>query len=420
MVGGTLTLETAAVSPTLAGALAGRRVLVIVENLPVPFDRRVWQEARALAAAGARVSVICPTGPGCEAAFETVDGIAIHRHRLPRETGGALGYLREYAVALAAQTWLAWTIFFRAGFDTIHACNPPDLIWLVALPFKLLGCRFVFDHHDLGPELYEAKYGRRGVFWHGLRLCERLTFALADVSIATNESYRRVAVGRGGMPEERVFVVRSGPDLDRLRPGTPQPRHRNGRRFLVGYVGVMGHQEGIDLLLAAADRVVHGLGRDDVQFCLVGGGPSLAAMRLRAVEIGLSDHVTFLGRVPDATLLEVLATADICINPDRASALNDLSTMNKVLEYMALGRPIVQFASTEGRVSAGRASLYAAKDDPTDLADKMLALLDRPTLRARMGRVGRARIEAHLAWRHQVPALVAAYRAAAPSRRQSR
>ena len=415
---GALALDAAA-EQARTGALAGRRVLVIVENLPVPFDRRVWQEARALTAAGALVSVICPTGPGCEAAFETLEGIDIHRHRLPRETEGALGYLREYAVALLAQTWLAWKIFFGRGFDTIHACNPPDLIALVAVPFKLLGCRFVFDHHDLGPELYEAKYGRRGVFWQLLRWFERLTFALADVSIATNESYRRVAIVRGGMPESRVFVVRSGPDLDRLRQVSPDPRHRRGRRFLVGYVGVMGQQEGIDLLLAAAHRVVHGLHREDVQFCLVGSGPSLDAMRRRADALGLSDHVAFLGRVPDATLLEVLSTADVCVNPDRGTALNDLSTMNKVLEYMALGRPIVQFESTEGRVSAGAASLYARRDDPEDLADKILALLDDAALRVEMGRVGRTRIEDGLAWRHQVPALIAAYRAA-PSRRRSR
>jgi glycosyltransferase involved in cell wall biosynthesis len=422
MVAAALPLDAPAPAGTASvGALAGRRVLIIVENLPVPFDRRVWQEARALTGAGAEVSVICPTGPGCEARFERIEGIDVHRHPLPRETGGALGYLREYAVALLAQTWLAWRIFLGRGFDTIHACNPPDLIALVALPFKLLGCRFVFDHHDLSPELYEAKYGRRGAFWWGLRLCERLTFALADVSIATNESYRRVAVARGAMAPERVFVVRSGPDLDRLAPAAADPRHRNGRRHLVGYVGVMGHQEGIDLLLSAAARIVHGLGRDDVQFCLVGGGPSLPALRARAAELGLRDHVAFLGRVPDETLLAVLSTADVCVNPDRACALNDLSTMNKVLEYMALGRPVVQFEATEGRVSAGAAALYARPDDAVDLADKILALLANPALRAEMGRVGRARVEQDLAWRRQVPALIAAYRAAAPaSRRRSR
>jgi glycosyltransferase involved in cell wall biosynthesis len=416
---GTLPLTEGVAAPSQAGALAGRRVLIIVENLPVPFDRRVWQEARTLRAAGAAVSVVCPTGPGCESRFEVLDGVEIHRHALPAEADGVLGYLREYAAAFVAQTRLAWQVFLGRGFDTIHACNPPDLIFLVALPFKLIGCRFIFDHHDLCPELYEAKFGRRGPAWRVLRLLERLTFRLADAVISTNESYRRIALDRGGVAPERAHVVRSGPDLERLRPVPPRAHHRNGRRFLVGYVGVMGRQEGIDLLLAAAAHVVYGLGRDDVQFCLVGGGPSLEAMRALSVRLGLRYHVAFLGRVPDDGLIEVLSTADVCVNPDRACALNDLSTMNKVLEYMALGRPVVQFESREGRVSAGAASSYARPDDPVDLAEKIVSLLDRPALREAMGRLGRERMERALSWRHQAPALIAAYRAAAPSRRPS-
>ena len=247
------------------GALAGRKVLMIVENLPVPFDRRVWQEARTLRNAGAVVSIICPTGKGYETPYEVIEGIHIHRHRLPLDAGNTVGYFREYLSALVAETRLAWKVFFTTGFDTLHACNPPDLIFLVALPFKLLGRRFVFDHHDVNPELYEAKFGRRGPLWRLLVLVERLTFLFADVSIATNESYRRIAINRGRMRADKVFVVRSGPDISRLKLVPPEPKLKKGRPFLVGYVGVMGDQEGIDLLLEAMAHLVHREGRLDFQ-----------------------------------------------------------------------------------------------------------------------------------------------------------
>ena len=390
------------------GPLASRRILIIVENLPSPFDRRVWQEARALRDAGAKVTIICPTGKGYEARFERLEGVDIHRHPLPPEGDGLMGYLIEYGVALFWEFTLALRIFFGEGFDVIHGCNPPDLIFLVALPFKLVGRKFLFDHHDICPELYEAKFARRGLAWRLMRLFERLTFAAADVSIATNESYRRIAMTRGGMKAEDVFVVRSGPDLSRLQPVAPQPRWRNGRRFMVGYVGVMGEQEGVDLLLDAVAALV-GRGRADIQFCIVGGGPSLASLRARCAGQGLDPFVTFTGRAPDQTLFEVLSTADICVNPDRVNAMNDLSTMNKILEYMAFGKAIVQFDLTEGRVSAGDASLYALPNDVNDLADKIEALLDSPETRERMGAIGVARVEDDLSWNHQVPHLLAAY-----------
>jgi glycosyltransferase involved in cell wall biosynthesis len=393
------------------GPLEGRRILIIVENLPVPFDRRVWQEARALRDAGCVVSVICPIGKGFEARYEILEGIHIYRHPLPLDACSALGYLREYGAALLYETRLAWTVMFRHGFDVIHACNPPDLIFLVALPFKLMGKKFVFDHHDINPELYEAKFNKRGVFWRLMLILERLTFASADVSIATNASYRDIAVSRGGMEPGRVFIVRSGPDLTRMQPVPPNPTLRKGRDYMVGYVGVMGEQEGIDLLLAAAAHLVLRLGRKDVQFCLVGGGPSLEYLKALAVRMGLAEYFTFLGRAPDRDLLEVLSTADVCVNPDRVNPMNDKSTMNKILEYMALGKPIVQFEVTEGRVSAGDASLYASANDPVDLAEKIATLLSDPDRRAAMGRIGKERVTRELSWQHQVPALLEAYHA---------
>jgi glycosyltransferase involved in cell wall biosynthesis len=403
-------------APVLAGfesvdrtRLAGARVLIIVENLPLPFDRRVWLEARTLKAAGAKVSIICPTGKGYEKRHEVLEGIEIYRHPLPVEADGALGYLLEYGAALFWETLLAWRVFLKGGLDVIHGCNPPDLIFLVALPFRLFGVRYLFDHHDINPELYEAKYDRRGFFWKLMVLFERLTFKAAKVSIATNESYRRIAIERGGKRPEDVFVVRSGPDLSKVKPVLPVDRWRNGRRFLIGYVGVMGRQEGIDLFLEAMKHIVQVRGRTDVQACLVGGGSSLNEMKALSSSMGLDDYVTFTGRAPDQTLFEVLSTADVCVNPDVANPFNDRCTMNKIMEYMACGKPIVQFEMTEGRVSAGEASLYAEKNDPADMADKILALLDDPERRGRMGAFGRERVERELSWATQIEPLLSAY-----------
>ena len=388
------------------------RVLILVENLPSPFDRRVWQEATTLAANGYDVAIICPTGPGCEAHEETIAGIRILRYDLPLEGSGPLGYLREYSAALWHTFRLACREHRRARFDIVHACNPPDLLFLVAGFFKwCAGARFVFDHHDICPELYEAKFSRRDVFYRLMLKLERWTFRSADISIAPNESYRRIAISRGAMPGERVFVVRSGPSLERMRITPPRPELRCGRRYLVGYVGVMGPQEGIDLLLRAARHIVDTRGRKDVHFGLVGGGTSLKAMQTLAADLGVAPYVTFTGRVPDEQMLEMLNTADVCVNPDVANEMNDKSTMNKVMEYMALGKPIVQFDLTEGRFSAQQASLYARPNDALDLGDQLIALLDDPQRREQMGAFGRKRVLDELQWSHEAPKLLAAYRA---------
>jgi len=397
------------VTESVSASRAGRRVLIIVENLPSPFDRRVWQEAGTLTRAGYKVSIICPRGKGYEKTFEEIDGVAIYRHSLPTEASGALGYLLEYSWALLAEFGLSLKVLMRGGFDAIHACNPPDTIFIIGGLYRLFGKKFLFDHHDINPELYEAKFNRRGAF-HSLMLAlERWTFRTAQVSIATNESYRRIAIERGGMPADKVFVVRSGPDLRRMRILPPDPALKKGRKYLVGYVGVMGKQEGIDLLLEAVRRIVRDMGRQDIHFGLVGGGTELEPMRQLAASMGVADYVTFPGRVPDAELLAVLNTADVCVNPDIANDMNDKSTMNKIMEYMALGKPIVQFDLTEGRVSAQEASLYAKRNDSADFAEKILTLLDDEPRRRRMGEYGRERVSSGLSWEHEAPKLLAAY-----------
>jgi glycosyltransferase involved in cell wall biosynthesis len=394
----------------MASAGKPRRILFIVENLPSPFDRRVWHEATTLHQHGYEVSIICPTGKGYEGKYEVIDGIHIYRHNLPLEAEGALGYAREYGAALFWEFYLSFKVLFTRGFDAIHACNPPDLIFLVGGFFKLFFCKkFLFDHHDINPELYEAKFGRRDIFWKLMVWCERWTFKTASVSIATNESYKRIAIERGGMNPDNVYVVRSGPKLDRLQIIDPVPELKKGREFLVGYVGVMGKQEGIDYLLRAASYIIHELNRTDIHFGFVGSGTELERLQRCAQELGITDYVTFTGRVPDQELLEMLNTADVCVNPDVANEMNDKSTMNKIMEYMALAKPIVQFDLTEGRFSAQEASLYARKNDEIDMAIKILELIDNPGMSKKMGEFGRDRVINELEWEYEVPKLLSAY-----------
>jgi glycosyltransferase involved in cell wall biosynthesis len=379
----------------------GKSVLIIVENLPVPFDRRVWMEARTLREAGYEVAVICPTGKGYEALREEIARIQIYRHALPAEKPGWSGYFREYAVALFAEWRLARQAWRDRRFNVIHACNPPDLIFLVGWWFKLFhGVKFIFDQHDLNPELYESKFQRRDFFYHALRWAERLTFATADTVISTNESYREVAIGRGRKNPGDVFVVRSAPNLSAFQPVAPNPKYKRGRQHLVGYLGVMGPQDGLDHLLEVARRLPH------VQFCLIGSGPMFETLNQMAKNL---DNVEFTGRIPDGEVIERLSSCDVCVNPDPSNPLNDKSTMNKILEYMALGRPIVQYDLLEGRRSAGDASWYAKPNDIQDLAGKTEQLLNDSAARERMGQIGRQRMIDELEWRHQAPKLLAAY-----------
>jgi glycosyltransferase involved in cell wall biosynthesis len=387
------------------------RVLILVQNLPVPFDRRVWQEATSLVAAGYRVHIICPRTKAYPRRRELVDGIHIYRYWPGPEADSGVGaYLVEYSIAVLSQALLALGVRIRHRVDIVHICNPPDLLFLCALPLLALGGRLIYDHHDACPELMVAKGrpdGSRLV--RLMKRLERLTYRFATVSIETNGSFRAIATGRGGMRAEDVFVVRSAPAARRFADAEPDEQWRRGRKHLVGYVGIMGSQDGLDYLLDAAAELVR-RGRDDVQFVLVGDGTELPRLRSRAADLGLGRQVEFTGLVSSDKLLgSILATADVCVSPDEANAMNDISTMNKIMEYMSLGKPVVQFDLTEGRVSAADASLYAARNDPADLADCILRLVDDEALRTRMGEIGRQRMRTHLSWEAQVPQLLAAY-----------
>lgn len=384
---------------------------IIVENLPVPFDRRIWQEARALRDAGFIVSVISPKGKGFEGSRETLEGIEIYRHRI-WEASGTLGYMAEYAWALAAEFFLALRIYWKTRFRIIHAANPPDTIFLVALPFRLLGVRFIFDHHDLNPELFEVKFSKRGFLYRMVCWAERWTFRAATVSIATNQSYREIALTRGRKSPERVLVVRSLPDLKHIERVSAQPELKEGKTFLVAYVGVMGQQDGLDLLLQSVEYIVKSLNRRDIFFVLIGSGTELPQLQALTAQNGLSDWVKFTGRIPDDELAAYLSTADVCVAPDPSNPMNDKSTMNKILQYMAYGRAVVLYDLPEGRRSAEDSALYARPNDPADFAAQILKLLDSASLRSELGRRGRQRIEESLNWELEKKVLLAAYQKA--------
>lgn len=387
---------------------SNKHILIIVENLPVPFDRRVWQEANTLKEHGAEVSVICPQMKGYTKKYEVLNGIHIYRHPMPPEARGVKGYMREYGVALFWEFWLSMKIYLKKPFQVIQGCNPPDLIFLIACFFKLFGVKYVFDHHDINPELYIAKYRKKGFFYNLLLLTERLTFAVADFAISTNESYKKIAIERGRMEPERVQVVRSGPMLDRLKIRPGNAKYKKGRRYLVGYIGVIGKQEGLDLLLQSVEYIVRE--RQDVQFGVIGDGTELNRIRTMAGKMGLQGYIDFYGRVDDETMVDVLNTADVCVNPDRPTEMNNLSTMNKIMEYMALKKPIVQYDLKEGRFSAQDASLYASNTSTSDFARKIIWLLDNETERNRMGTLGYVRVVNELSWDFESKKLVSFYR----------
>ena len=388
-------------------------VCIVVENLPVPLDRRVWCEARALRDAGYVVSVICPKGKNsCTASYEILDGIQIYRHRV-WEASGAVGYLLEYSVALIAEFYLVLKVFSRSRFRILQGCNPPDTIFLIGLVLKPFGVRYIFDHHDLSPEVFEAKFGgARGLFYRLALLAEKWSFRVADVSIATNESFKEVAVERGGKRPEEVFVVRNCPDLTAFRRGPVLPGIKHNKPLLVAYVGFMGQQDGLDLLLESIEHLVKQQNRQDTHFLLIGKGSMLPALQETAAKKGLDGFVTFTGQVPHDEVVNYLSNADIGVAPDPKTPMNDNSTMIKIFEYMALGLPVVLFDLKEGRRTAGSGALYAKPNDPVDFANQVSRLLDSPELRRQLGACGRKRIEESMNWDTEKITLLRAYSAA--------
>jgi glycosyltransferase involved in cell wall biosynthesis len=394
------------------------RVLIIVQNLPVPFDRRVWLECQALVSDGYQVAVVCPKGDG-DPGYQVVNSVELYKYRPYAPGGSKLGFVTEYAYSFLATAWQTLKARRSGRFRVMQACNPPDIFWPIALALRAIDrTRFVFDHHDLCPELYESRFpdGGRSLPYKALRALERRTHRTADHVISTNDSYRDVAVTRSGKPAADVTVVRTGPDPERMRRGQPSPELRRGRKFLATYIGVMGPQDGVDIVVRAADIVVHQLGRDDIAFTLIGKGDCFDDLVALRDELGLAGHVEFTGRAPDELVTRIMSTADAGLSPDPKNPLNDVSTMNKTMEYMAFELPVVAFDLRETRVSAGDAAVYVTPNDVHEYAEAIVALMDDESRRSRMGKLGRARVEQELAWSHQRRAYLSVYRGLAGGR----
>ncbi len=397
------------------------RVLIIVQNLPVPFDRRVWLECKALVAAGYDVSVVCPKGNN-DPSYEVIDTVRIYKYRPYAPGGSKISFIAEYAHSFTAAAWKTMLARRRGRFAVLQACNPPDIFWPIALVLRAVDrTRFVFDHHDLCPELFKSRFpGGPALPYRGLLALERRTHRTADHVISTNDSYRDIAVRRSRKPPSDVTVVRTGPDPEKLRRGPQDPELRRGRKFLAAYIGVMGPQDGVDIVVRAAGIVVHDMGRDDIAFTLIGSGDCYDELVALRDELKLQGHVEFTGRVPDELVRKILSTADVGLSPDPKNPLNDVSTMNKTMEYMSFELPVVAFDLRETRVSAAAAAVYVMPNDVREYAKAIVGLLEDDAARALMGKVGRARVEDELAWSHQERAYVGVYdrltrRAAGPS-----
>lgn len=388
---------------------APKHVVIIIENLPLRLDRRVRNECRALIAAGYRVSVICPKEDPGEADRHDLDGVSVHSYRAPAGGGGAFSYFWEFGVCLALVTRLTQRIDRETPFHVLQACNPPDTFWPLGRYWKARGRHFVFDQHDLCPEVYEARFSRRGALYRGLLWLERATYRTADKVISPNPAYREVALDRGQVHLRDTAVVMSTPDPHQMRRGAAHPELRRGFTHLVCYVGIMGPQDGVDCLLAAIDAYVRQLGRSDTRFALLGFGDSLDSLREEATQRGLDPWVEFTGRVDHEELGRWLSSADLGVTPDPQNEFNHRSTMNKTLEYMAHEIPVVATDLRETRRCAGEAAVYVSGSDPVETAQAMAQLLDDPDRRARMGRLGRERIETELAWRYQADAYVGVF-----------
>ena len=386
------------------------RVLIIVQNLWVPFDRRVWLECQALVGSGYDVTVVCPKGPD-DPSYEVIDGVAAYKYPGYSPGGSKIGYIAEYVYSFLMTLRLVLKARRQGKFQVLQACNPPDIFWPIAMLLRRIdGTRFVFDHHDLCPELYQSRFpGAVGLPYKGLRYLERTTHRKADHVISTNDSYRKIAITRSGKATDDVTVVRTGPDPDRLRRGAVDESCRRGHKYLVAYIGVMGPQDGVDIVVRAAHEVINKLGRKDIAFTLMGSGDSFDEVVALRDQLGLADHVEFTGRVPDETVQRVMSTADLGLSPDPKNPLNDVSTMNKTMEYMAYELPVVAFDLQETRISADDAALYVEPNDVEKYGHAIIELLDDEVRRRRMGRFGRDRVERVLAWKHQQKAYLEVY-----------
>ncbi|MBE0447292.1 MAG: glycosyltransferase family 4 protein [Actinobacteria bacterium] len=387
-----------------------QRVLILLQNGAINKDYRVQQEIFTLLDAGYKVSLICPASP--DGVEWNHDGVKTYFYQSAPESSGPISYLYEYQYSFILTLWLSLKVLRETGFDIIHACNPPDFFFILAMLYKPLGKKFVFDQHDLTPELYLSRFSKPSLLlYHLLLFMEHWSYKVAEAVITTNESYKRIAIVRGKKKPEQVFVVRNGPYYDRTITATVNPALKNGREYMVCCIGEISPQDGVEYLILAANQLTKVKGRQDITFNIVGSGASLTDLKRMVNEFGIEDYVNFPGWISDPReLYQYLVTADVCVSPEPKNPLNDHSTFIKVLDYLAAGKPIVAFSLKETRVSAGEAALYALPNDEVDFAEKIGMLLDDPDLRSRLGNIGRKRINKTFDWEYIKPVFIDAYR----------
>ena len=386
-----------------------KHILFIVENSTVPFDLRVWAEAKSLKEFGYDISIITPIKLNGKLKYENIDGIDVYRHPMPLEAEGKFAFIFEYLNALFWEFFLSIKLFVKKPFHVIHAANPPDHVFIIALIFKLLGVKFVFDHHDICPENYLAKFDRKDFLYNMLLIMEKLTFKSATIVISTNESYKKIAIERGSVKEKNVYVVRNGPDLSRVQYVPPNPKLKEGFNYLVSYVGVIGKQEGIENLLNSVHYIVHEKGIADIKFIVIGTGPHWNELVALSESMRLEKFITFTGFIPYRDFYEILATSDLCVNPEFKNDFTDKSTMWKIMDYMIFGKPIVQYNTVEGKNTAGNSAMYIMDNNEIQFAEGVLTLLSDSKRRKQMGRIGRERIHSKLSWDFQKVNLKNAY-----------
>lgn len=386
-----------------------KHVLFILENAPVPIDKRVWQEALAVKEMGYNVSILSPKDKRAPKKYEMIEGIHIYRHPLPFEGENAIGYLLEYSIALFWQIILSFKIYFKDRFQVIHTANPPDHIFVVTMLFKLFGVKYIFDHHDASSELYMAKFNRKDLFYRMVRMIEKINFLIADVVISTNESYKKIAVQRGKKNNSQVFVVRNGIDLSRLNTTSNGKVRYDGFDYLVAYVGIIGKQEGIDHLLQVIEHIVFKKEIRNIKFIVMGSGTHLAAIQDLSKTMKVDRYIDFAGFVPYNELIGILSGVDVCVNPELKNPYSDISTMMKIMDYMVVGKPVVQFDLTENQFTAGDSALCVEENDIVAFADAVVDLIHDKKRRVQMGEVGKKRISEMLHWGIQKNNLIKAY-----------
>jgi glycosyltransferase involved in cell wall biosynthesis len=386
-----------------------KHILFIVENNPVPLDGRVWSEALVAKEMGFKVSVISPATKRQPLRREFLQGIDIYRHPRPKEGAAKLELLIEYGNALLWELFLSIKIFMSNPFHVIHSANPPDHVFLIALPFKLLGVKYIFDHHDISPENYVAKFQKRGILYRALLIMERLSFMTADIAISTNESYKKIACTRGGKKADDVFVVRNGPNLDQIIFKPPRPELKNGFKYLVAYLGIIAKQDGLETLLRAIEYIVYKHNFTDIIFYIIGTGTQWDEIVNLSKKLNIDKYIKFTGFIPFDELYEILSTADLCVNPEFCNDFTDKSTMIKIMEYMTFGKPIVQFHTTEGKATAEDAAVYIMDNNETDFAKTIISLLEDPGKRKKMGDYAQKRIREELCWDKQMVNLQKVY-----------